>query len=229
MKKLYVFLLIICIVFFAACNGDPANGNGNGGKGPDDFPTWNEWLEHKYGKTFGWDTDNGWDDPEVPMTHNMLAEEYFFSKGLNAGWNLGNTYDWRANPRALQANSRFDAVMAGVRAAGFNVLRLPVSWSSSSENGSNNAQGGRMTGNPATNTVTFESSWLDDVEAAARAAHKAGLVVMINTHHDKNFFRLDLAGACLRDNGPTGPTFVMYTEYFRSLWTQIAERFKYFP
>ena len=175
--------------------------------------TWNEWLASKYNKSFGWDSNNGLGGLKAPITHNMLAEEYFFAKGLNAGWNLGNTYDLNANPRANDANSNYDKVMAGIKATGINVIRMPVTWNSNSSGS-------------GANTV-INSAWLDNVEAAVTAAHTAGLVVFINTHHDKSFFNLNQSGESLiADSTGNGADFVNYTERFKAVWGQIAERFK---
>jgi endoglucanase len=175
--------------------------------------TWNGWLAAKYNKTFGYDAENGLGGLKETITHNMLAEEYFFAKGLNAGWNLANTYDLNSNPRANDANGNYDKVMAGIKAAGINVIRMPVTWNSNSS------------GSGADTVIN--SAWLDNVEAAVTAAHTAGLVVFINTHHDKSFFNLNQAGESLIANPDgTGADFVAYTERFKAVWGQIAERFK---
>ena len=172
---------------------------------------WNDWLEFKYDKKFGWNaaTPGGLKDP---ITHDMLAEEYFFAKGLNAGWNLGNTHDGGSNPRATNGG-HYDKLMAGIKAAGINVIRIPVTWASGA------------TGSGAETVVS--ASLLNDVEAAITEAHGAGLVVFINSHHDKSFFSLPLAGASLiATPDGTGTDFVNYTARFKAVWGQIAERFK---
>jgi endoglucanase len=219
-------LLVAPLLFFATCDADPDDADpGNPNTGPivpekdcDDFDTWNEWLEYKYGKEFGWDADNSRTDVKVPITHNMLAEEYFFAKGINAGWNLGGTYELGINPRALSANSHYDKLMAGLKAAGINLVRIPVTWSSGDHGGG----GGASTsgGN------TIPSTWLNNIEAAVTAAHNAGLAVLINTHHEKNFFRLDLAGQSYQADGASGTDYKTYTTRFTNIWSQIAERFK---
>ena len=202
MKRFFMFLLIVSFLILAGCD----NGSGGDGKTHADFDTWNEWLSHKYGKEFGYDAASGLGPLKAPITHNMSAEEYLFVKGINAGWNMGNTYDLNSNPR--YNDGRFNLLFAGIKKAGFNVIRIPVTWGSQSP------------GN------TINTSYLDEIELVVTAAHAAGLVVFINTHHDKGFFSLDQAGASLRDQGETGANFVSMTNRFTIIWTQIATRFK---
>jgi len=188
------------------------------------FDTWNDWLASKYGKTFGWDAANVTVDPKTPITHNILAEEFFFAKGLNAGWNLGNTHDGGSNPRATNGG-HYDKLFSGIKAAGFNVIRMPVTWGSGATVNGSGWNSVTITPENAADTVV-SASLLDDVEAAIKAAHAAGLVVFINSHHDKSFFSLDRAGASLRMEGDEGADFVSYTERYKAVWRQIAERFK---
>jgi len=223
MKKILAFLLIFSLSFFACDNSDPPDDNPDTPVEPvktrDDFnqwtdwlkykyghDTWTGWLQQKYGNDFGYDAVNGIGGLKEEITHNMLAEEYFFAKGLNAGWNLGNTYELNSNPRASSGN--YNKVFPGIKAAGFNVIRIPCTW------------GGQTTNN------VVSSSFLDQVEAAVQAAHAAGLVVFINTHHDKSYFDLKSAGNSLRDEGEGGIDFLRFTDRFENVWRQIAERFK---
>jgi len=175
-----------------------------------DFDTWNEWLAHKYNKEFGWDALSGLGSLKAPITHDMLAEEYFFAKGLNAGWNLGNTHDLNNNPRA--DSGHYEKLLPGVKAAGFNVMRIPVTWGSTATGTGHNTE--------------LSEALLDQVEQAVIAAHNAGLVVFINSHHDKAFFNLNLAGASYNASGENGVDFVSYTNRYIAVWTQIAARFK---
>jgi len=217
-----VLLVMAVPLFFAACDTG-TSGKTGGTKTDADFSTWNDWLAYKYGKAFGWDPINGLDNPKTPITGNMSAEEYIFSKGLNAGWNLGNTYDLNSNPRYYAGGGRpagrYDLLMPGIKAAGFNVIRIPVTW------GPGDAGGGGNSSGTGANTLV-PAAFLDDVEAAVAEAHKAGLAVIINTHHDKGFFRLDLAGQSYLTDGVNGADYISYTERFKAVWSQIALRFK---
>ena len=201
MKKFLIFLLPLLL--FTFCEG--TEGGTNTGKTYNDFAVWSEWLEYKYKNDFGYDSGN-LGALKTPITHNMSAEEFIFAKGLNAGWNLGNTYDLPSNPRA--DTGHYDKLFAGVKAAGFNVLRLPVSWGGQYSSG------------------TINSGWLDQVEQTITAAHTAGLVVFVNTHHDKGFFNLNQSGDSYKADGVEGANYKFYTERFVSVWLQIATRFK---
>ena len=206
MKKILAFFVIITVLLAVSCNNNEDEKDTKEEK----EPTWNDKLSKKYGKPFGWDAQNGLGPLKAEMT-NMSAEEYFHAKGLNAGWNLGNTYDLNSNPRALSTNANYDKLMAGIKAAGFNVIRIPSSWGLS------------------TATPTISSSFLDDIEAAVQAAHAAGLVVFINTHHNKAFFDLNQAGdsfAQLEMGEGDGAVYQQITTRFIDTWATIAERFK---
>jgi len=218
MKKIFVFLMVISMMFIVSCDPDSEDSvNVNTPNNPVDpnaekpwlnFATWNDYLSDKYKKPFGWDAANGIGPLKAEINHDMLAEEYFHAKGLNAGWNLGNTYDLTSNPRALAANSNYPGLMKGIKDAGFNVIRIPSSW-------------GVSTGSP-----TITSAFLDDVEAAVKAAHDAGLVVFINTHHMKQFFDLNKAGESYKTDLEEGAEFKRLATLFQVTWVDIANRFK---
>ena len=142
-------------------------------------------------------------------TASALTPQLVFD-ALSIGWNLGNQMDaygengvssetiW-GNPKCTQAT--FD----GVKAAGFKSVRICVTW-----NGHiGDAPGYRL-----------EEKWLSRVEEIVGYAEKAGLVAIVNTHHDESFW-LDIAKAY---NNTTQNEKVK-DEIF-CVWTQIANRFK---
>ena len=218
MKKIFAFLMVISMLFIVSCDTDSEDTSGP--KGPDvpvnpnpdkpwlNFSTWSDYLSDKYKKPFGWDAANGLGPLIAPIAHDMLAEEYFHSKGLNAGWNLGNTYDLNSNPRALSTNSNYNGLMTGLKAAGFNVIRIPSSW-----------------GPLSTSAPVPPTAFMDDIDAAIKAAHAAGLVVFINTHHNKNFFQLNQAGDSYRADREEGVVFKQMATRVIDVWATIAERF----
>ena len=128
---------------------------------------------------------------------------------MGPGWNMGNHMDaisngiasetvW-GNPKCTQ--STFN----GVKAAGFKAVRICVTWTGHI----GNAPGYRL-----------EEKWLARVEEIVGYAEKAGLVAIVNTHHDESYW-LDIAKAY---NNSTQNEKVK-DEIF-SVWTQIANRFK---
>ena len=128
---------------------------------------------------------------------------------LAPGWNMGNHMDAIANgvagetvwgnPKCTQAT--FD----GVKAAGFKAVRIPVTWE------------GHIGEAPA---YRLEEKWLDRVEEIVGYAEKAGLAVIVNTHHDESYWQ-DISKAW--NNASQNEK--VKDEVF-CVWTQIALRFK---
>jgi len=137
-----------------------------------------------------------------------LTPEVVFN-AMGPGWNMGNHMDaisngvsaetiW-GNPKCTQAT--FD----GVKAAGFKAVRICTTW----EGHIGKAPGYRL-----------EAKWLDRVAEIVGYAEKAGLVAIVNTHHDESYW-LDIAKAF---NNATQNEKVK--EEIFNVWTQIANRFK---
>ena len=114
--------------------------------------------------------------PAATPTPTPTLTSVEFSRQLSPGWNLGNSLDaigggtgphatsqetaW-GNPTATQA--LFDSV----KAAGFNSVRIPVSWAQYAD---------------LNNTISI--FWLDRVAQVVDYARNAGLYVIINVHWD---------------------------------------------
>ena len=147
---------------------------------------------------------------QTPATASAaaLTQEMVFA-AMAPGWNMGNHMDAIANGIAgetIWGNSKCtQATMDGVKAAGFKAVRIPVTWT------------GHIGDAPA---YRLEEKWLARVEEIVGYAEKAGLVAIVNTHHDESYF-LDIAKAY---NNPTQNEKVK-DEIF-SVWAQIAQRFK---
>jgi len=123
---------------------------------------------------------------------------------MKVGWNLGNTMDatgdtssqladeiaW-GNPKTTKAN------MDALKAAGFNTLRLPVSWDDHFSGGD----------------YTIDKAWMDRVEEIANYALDNGMYVIVNIHHN-SWIDPSLANEANAKN------------HLVKLWPQIAERFK---
>jgi endoglucanase len=169
------------------------------------------------------------DDDSRPGEEEAMAAksalQYFIDEGIKAGWNLGNTLDavehinsttmgsavetaW-GNPKASQA------LLNGVKAQGFDIVRIPCSWK------------GHI--GPAPDYKVSEAR-LARVAEVVNMAHKAGMKAIINIHHDGNYQQPDTIGTW---------GFVKFGEVVRGqasseqvkdelgkVWTQIAEYFK---
>jgi len=223
MKKFLSLLLLLSVIFFFACGPD-SNSNKDDDD-PDDIdtpvvpvepdtpkkPDTPDKPEKPYvftrpdlgndgineGKDYGWNVGELGGLTET-ITGNVSSAQYFYAQGLDAGWNLGNTYDLSSNPR-----TNHDELFAGVRAQGFTIVRIPITW------GSNIG---------ASPTYTVTTSWMDQIAVVVDAAHGAGLAVIINTHHDNNTWPLPSSTA--------SGTYNTATAKFTALWQQVAERFK---
>lgn len=105
---------------------------------------------------------------------DKTAYQYFEDEGIRVGWNIGNTLDaWNStgsaedvnwgNPRVCQA------LLDGVKEAGFNLVRVPITWK------------GHI--GPAPDYLISER-FLRRVAEVIAYARDAGLKVIINLHHD---------------------------------------------
>ena len=161
---------------------------------------------------------------EIPQTGNYPTpgnnRAWTLMKELGTGWNLGNQLDayinWTSdrkdypdetcwgNQKATQAT--FD----GVRDAGFKSVRIPVSWL-------------RMIG-PAPG-YKIDQAWMDRVYEVAEYAHKAGLNVIVNTHHDENHGS-DTHWLDIKNAAKDADLNAAIKAEIKAVWTQIAEKFK---
>ncbi len=134
-----------------------------------------------------------------------------FSKALGIGWNLGNHFDafnngvsgetfW-GNPKATQAT--FDKV----KAAGFNTVRIPVTWM------------GHIGKAPE---YKIEDAWMDRVAEVVGYAEKAGLYVILNMHHDGSDSKYWLN---IKDAAVYPKVHQQILEQVSAMWTQIAAKF----
>jgi len=135
-----------------------------------------------------------------------------FVQDIRVGWNLGNTLDayaeWGNNTNAetawvsrLTTRDMIDAIAH----AGFNILRLPVTWTT----GTGNYR--RVGPSPY---YTIEPWFLARVEEIANWALDNDMYVIINAHHDAWKYRV----------GPE--SLAQDRDMITSLWTQIATHFR---
>ena len=134
------------------------------------------------------------------------AEELL--SNITIGWNLGNTLDsWNnggpgpkteldletywGNPETTKA------MIDTVRKAGFNTVRIPVSW-----------------GDHIDASGNISKEWLDRVQEVVNYAYDGGMFVIINTHHDESWMKFDKSGSAKS------------IKMFKNVWKQISARFK---
>jgi endoglucanase len=155
--------------------------------------------------------------------HNVVAN-------MNVGWNLGNTFDavgtasnglfdWdnmhtmtSSNIINIEtawiggtSNRTTPELIRAVKAAGFDTLRIPVTWWKAT-----NANSGNLSGN----TYQINSAFMARVKEVVDMAIAADMYVILNTHHEERVMPL----------GSSGRTQAIRT--VDVLWTQIAREFR---
>ncbi len=127
-------------------------------------------------------------------------------ENITVGWNLGNTLDpynctWVSNDldyeTAWQKVKTTKKIIDTVKKAGFNTVRIPVSW-----------------GNHMDNDGNINKAWLDRVQEVVDYAYDNDMYVILNTHHDLSWIKL------------TEKDQKTVSAKFKNVWKQIAERFK---
>ena len=169
-------------------------------------------------------TDADRPDPSHPEgVTGRTALEFFREEGITVGWNLGNTLDairtWGAGAPVAEETAwgnpmASPAIFDGIREQGFNLVRIPVTWS------------GHVGGAPH---HAISPDRLERVAVVVGLARDAGLNVIINMHHDGRTYTegdqpgtwlsLLRARACEEERE-------RITRQFERMWQQIAMRFR---
>ena len=141
---------------------------------------------------------------EVPDT-----EQLRFAAALKTGWNLGNTLDAWDNRKAgdnLELETAWQPVkttpelIRAVHEAGYETIRIPVSWH-----------------NHVDGEFTISQGWLDRVQEIVDACMDEGMYVIVNIHHDN-----DPGSECLF---PDSDHYERSERFITSIWSQLAQRF----
>lgn len=143
-----------------------------------------------------------------------------FAMRMGIGWNLGNQFDAHYNGCSYEEGWGNKAVSEQtfklLRKAGFRSVRIPITWM------------GHIGNAP---TYTLEAGWLDRIAEVVGWAKKAGLIVIINIHHDgfgaadtpsKGYHWIDLPGAAKDEELNQ-----RIKQELTMVWLQIAKRFQY--
>lgn len=127
-------------------------------------------------------------------------------KAMAPGWNLGNSFDGTPLVTSWGNPAPNQTLINAVKAAGFNSIRIPVSWT---------AHIG------AAPNYTIDSAWMASVVQTAQWAVSAGLYAFVNTHHeaDGNGGWVSFPATAAAANVATEVT---------AVWTQIATAFNAF-
>lgn len=130
-------------------------------------------------------------------------------KEMGMGWNLGNTMDGHSGftpgETTWQPTITTQKTIDAVHGAGFNTMRLPVTWGTMIDDG---------------NGYQIDEAWLSRVQDIADYAVKQDMYVIINIHHDgaeqTGWLRIAYEGEQLEQ----------VKKKFAAVWQQIALHFR---
>lgn len=205
-RKLTALVLALVMALpLAACGKDSGNGS--------------EVTSEAQKETAGQTEDNPTEAPEEKPTDGNSAEEKEaalpfrvltgeeLTEEMGMGWNLGNTMDGHTGftPNEIQwQNVRTTReLIKAVHDAGFNTVRVPVTWGTMIDDGNNYA---------------IDEKWMSRVQDIVDYAVEQDMYVIINIHHDgaeqSGWLRIATDDKeALRDK-------------FGGVWKNISERFK---
>lgn len=135
----------------------------------------------------------------------LQTEAIQFANNITVGWNLGNTFDAKDGSNGLsyetywQPDKTTPEFIQAVKDAGFNTLRLPVSWHNHVD--SNNK---------------IDAAWLARVKEVVDYAMDADMYVILNIHHDVSKFFIY----------PTSEYRAQSNKFIEDIWSQLSETFK---
>ena len=128
---------------------------------------------------------------------------------MKCGWNLGNTFDafngYTAHTRGTAMETSWvgakttKKLIAAIKEAGFNTIRMPVSWH-----------------NHVDENDVIDPEWIDRVREVAGWALDLDMYVIVNTHHDND----------VKYYYPDTVHYDRSEAYLSAIWTQMAEAFK---
>ena len=132
------------------------------------------------------------------------------TRDMRLGWNLGNTLDaiddsgYISNELDLETywNGGYKTtqeMIDTVKKAGFNTVRVPVSWH-----------------NHVDGDLNISKKWMDRVQQVVDYAVKDDMYVILNVHHDND----------LKTMYPDSAHYEQSSKYMTRMWEQIADRFK---
>ena len=128
---------------------------------------------------------------------------------MRIGWNLGNTLDvvspllFKKFPAVKKMETGWrnpvttKKMITTIKNAGFNTLRIPVSWCKTTDEDFN-----------------IRRDWMDRVKEIVNFGIDNSMIIILNTHHDESIFKF------------TSEQTEKSLTVFRKIWEQIADAFK---
>ncbi|MCQ2490318.1 MAG: cellulase family glycosylhydrolase [Ruminococcus sp.] len=123
---------------------------------------------------------------------------------INVGWNLGNTLDsYNTGKTGINTETGWgnlkttEEMIEGVRSAGFNAIRIPVTWDE-------HIDGDKI-----------QTEWLERVKEVVDYAYNIDMYVILNMHHDDYLWF-----------GPSDSEYAGDSAKLKKIWEQISAEFK---
>ena len=130
-------------------------------------------------------------------------------RDMKCGWNLGNTFDayngYNLHVQGIEMETSWvgaktsKKLIAAIQEAGFNTIRIPVSWH-----------------NHVDENDVIDQEWMDRVRQVAGWALDLGMYVIVNVHHDNDTHYFY----------PDEKHYDRSVAYLTAVWTQMAEAFR---
>jgi len=134
--------------------------------------------------------------PGTPGTMRAMTSLQV-SQEMAPGWNLGNSLEAIGGETIWGNAPASQALLNAVKAAGFNSVRIPMSWKQYADSNDN-----------------IRADWMARVTEVVNYARNAGLYAVINIHWDGGWMQ------------PNYATQAMANARITKFWTQIANNFK---
>lgn len=134
-----------------------------------------------------------------------------FVKAMAPGWNLGNTFDADPTETSWGNPETTQAMVQTVHAAGFNTMRIPVTWTD------------HIGASP---TYTIDPAWMAKVQQVATWANQAGMYAIVNTHHDADGQWILFDDPGTNTTSLSAANQAQITAEITAVWTQIATAFR---
>jgi uncharacterized repeat protein (TIGR02543 family) len=136
----------------------------------------------------------------APTQAQTLPTAQQVASQINLGWNLGNTLEAICSETAWGNPATTQQLINSVKAAGFNAIRIPVSWNCHITDG----------------TTNIPAAWTTRVKQVVDMAMAANMYAIINIHWDNGW---------LQDHVTFADQAAVNARQ-QALWTQIANTFK---
>ena len=120
------------------------------------------------------------------------------ANNIGQGWNIGNTMEATGGETSWGNPKINESYVAGIKAAGFNAVRIPCAWDHYVIDNQN----------------TIDPAWLDRVNEVVKYVTDQDMYAIVNIHWD---------GGWLENNIGTSSTDALLNKQ-KSFWTQIATR-----